>query len=1176
MENNLLLGKRRARVLSGQKLEDVAGLSKLYNSQDESLTGVFSANKDYQQKWDLSRYRTEEEMFEKMPILNERVVDNQMRLNALLGTNIDAMQYIQDNGVSQYEEYLNESSDQAGSGARILRLQEIKDQVGKEFNLDSEKLNLLMEHPSFAQGAFGMVGAFWGSMNPVRFTSDLLALTSANAFGKGVAGIAMHALPILAKYTGIPGVLSEIVLDALALGGSDMVLNTSIINHRRKELGLPEVDVLDSAEEAVVGGLVFGAGLQIAKPVLKQIVQQSKILGKKIKLKPLVEQTPEERSISQMADSMEHRNRLYPDKTDADLAETIKSEISSDIPAQEYTGHGNADGSTVAEFVEGFQKVIDSENTIYQPSFKDRSVTLFEEMFGSEGYRVDFSTKKQSEFLDDVIGHLNKSDNLIHQYEIEYSKGFRSILNSEENRGKTFSFDEFAKYAYGETGFKNDAVYSKLLGEMNRSNRQYVDWLRRQGVDVGFLENRLRQTWDRRKIMADVSGKEFVKDFMTALDWDAMLAKAMEQIEKEYKAVSENAGAKAKAIEGAKKKYATEEGRSKYLKDIHESIRGNGTFISSLGKGEKQFKASRIKSLEQPRALWMKDAESYLALNEKYGRFKDLESVLESDYRSKARIQTQLELMGKDARDFFRKVQEVYDPLTEGEETLSARAKLSVIKWMAESLNGESLGLATPFVKDVADSALNIKISSFLSGLQVVALIGDFLTNTFRGTTTGLGMTRTISGYVKSLFGSGITPIQADALRIALEGSRMTARELSGKSNFTDKISRATHKFSGVDAITSRGRRAFSTAFLSNLSGLVENATKEISPELASKFRGDLKKASNLIKSREKGSVAPKEYREFFNKLAKDYGVSESDVAKLGEDFFAMEELEAGLRDYSHTGLTEKGYEPFYENLRKEYGIDAEDLVNLRRYAVKVPLGKKGASLLDYSGLNNPKTEKTFKKIAIAHSAEVNHAISRTRLSYRAVPGDNALIKGLFFLTKLPIQISMDNLVKPLLQKRYGYASSFLASSILGGALVYTTKQFIAGKKVDPSNKDFWLQAFKLGEAGGLLALNPEVGLGILGAFSDDYSFLLEIGKQLSGGGSERSRTNQSNLAKKAVRVAQSYTPFHTHPLFKALLDRFVFDNLQLALDPEAKEHWSGQELKMRKRGQEWIFRGMR
>jgi hypothetical protein len=172
-------------------------------------------------------------------------------------------------------------------------------------------------------------------------------------------------------------------------------------------------------------------------------------------------------------------------------------------------------------------------------------------------------------------------------------------------------------------------------------------------------------------------------------------------------------------------------------------------------------------------------------------------------------------------------------------------------------------------------------------------------------------------------------------------------------------------------------------------------------------------------------------------------------------------------------------------------------------------------------------------------------------------------------LKNFPLTIFRQHLLQraiPLLisDKKTSYLAGLLLSSTLMGALYVQLQQLSRGKTpMDMSNKEFWLRSM---DAGG--------GLGILGmALTTDNknAILKEITGTTIGGISDaadisileilrRAKGQKSNYGKKMSDFIRDNMPLRRHVALNLIIDRYLVDQMQLALDPDGYRNFRKSE----------------
>lgn len=151
---------------------------------------------------------------------------------------------------------------------------------------------------------------------------------------------------------------------------------------------------------------------------------------------------------------------------------------------------------------------------------------------------------------------------------------------------------------------------------------------------------------------------------------------------------------------------------------------------------------------------------------------------------------------------------------------------------------------------------------------------------------------------------------------------------------------------------------------------------------------------------------------------------------------------------------------------------------------------------------------------------------------------------------------------QPLMANRYVYASSFLLSSVLLGAVITQVKQLLQGKDpIDMERPKFWLQATTQGGGlafvGDMLLQDPNSQFGSPGANalkslagpSLGAMFDLVIGMGVAGT-YKAAQGKPTDVGAQAVNLARSHTPFVNLWYLKAAIDHGFMNAVQENLSP--------------------------
>lgn len=245
------------------------------------------------------------------------------------------------------------------------------------------------------------------------------------------------------------------------------------------------------------------------------------------------------------------------------------------------------------------------------------------------------------------------------------------------------------------------------------------------------------------------------------------------------------------------------------------------------------------------------------------------------------------------------------------------------------------------------------------------------------------------------------------------------------------------------------------------------------------------------------------------------------------------------------------------ETLSK-YGINEKDFATI----AEVPLDIDGVPLFN----EEFKKTKTYEKVLRALYSESRKAVAATSQSLKAVMasegyGGRALgiMNSLFFLKRIPMQVFFDKTLMPIYRGEYGEAAKFFAQNIIFTTARLTVKYLAMGYVPNFADPRFYREVL-LQNAAMLPFLQPLFSMDRVDRFNVEnalgstflgaYAPITDIAQLVTR--DAFTDTNDTQLAKDIHRVIKDFAPLKSHPALGLMYERFIFDNIILAMDPEA------------------------
>jgi hypothetical protein len=350
-----------------------------------------------------------------------------------------------------------------------------------------------------------------------------------------------------------------------------------------------------------------------------------------------------------------------------------------------------------------------------------------------------------------------------------------------------------------------------------------------------------------------------------------------------------------------------------------------------------------------------------------------------------------------------------------------------------------------------------------------------------------------------------------------------------------------------------------------------------ISKDLARRTGLIIEHYGNIDAGRVRYDIAAVNAKKFFNWTMKYSGMNY--ITDRGRWIFSTEFMATLREDMSRS---------FNDSVLKKsmefYGITAQDRDFLIKNGKILKSGKlellSPMSLYDLSSSEANRVAEKFMRMILNEQQRAVPSyslISSLALTGKTRPDtiSGMMLHSFASLKNFPLTIFRQHLLQraiPLLisDRKISYLAGLLLSSTLMGALYVQLQQLSRGKTpMDMSNKEFWLRAL---DSGG--------GLGILGmALTTDNknAILKEITGSTIGGISDaadisileiirRAKGQKSNYGKKISDFIRDNMPLRRHAALNLIIDRYLVDQIQLALDPDGYKHFKSSSDYIRKK----------
>lgn len=490
------------------------------------------------------------------------------------------------------------------------------------------------------------------------------------------------------------------------------------------------------------------------------------------------------------------------------------------------------------------------------------------------------------------------------------------------------------------------------------------------------------------------------------------------------------------------------------------------------------------------RILHFLNVENFDKLNQKYGAIPDFRILVTQELKSIMRDIARLKTFGGSA-EFFKRELESDLALILGNRQLKFGSEgelKNIVDANIKYVEGSSARPAT-FLGAFGQIYLSLVRNAALGGAGITTFFDDANAVAFTGSANGFGFFRTMAHYVEGLTKIKITPEEASRMLVVLDD------------------------YASIDDMMYRYPTEKSVATLQNISRKIDEFTFMINGVQYLSDRGRI--AFNRLFLKELGALATEENSRFV-KVLKGYGMTEEDFEKI-----------AKLR------LDSDGIPVFGETF------------------------KRG---------------RVYEKILRSLYGESRRAISATSQSLKAVLASSGvrgrgmgILNSLFFLKRIPTQVSFDRLILPIMRGEYGEAVKFFAQNLIFTTVRLTLKYLAMGYRPNFEDWNFYREVL-IQNASMLPFLQPflsmdkvdsrNVKTAVARTFLGAAQPLADIGILLADlikpNSDESEITRKSRISRETLRVIRDFTPIKTHPALAHLYERYLFDNIQLATDPNA------------------------
>lgn len=544
-----------------------------------------------------------------------------------------------------------------------------------------------------------------------------------------------------------------------------------------------------------------------------------------------------------------------------------------------------------------------------------------------------------------------------------------------------------------------------------------------------------------------------------------------------------------------------------FLKEIYTNIDKDGWNKRTPKWGQGQGQGALFKRHGDKRQLHFKSGDAWFDYNDMFGD-ADMFTTVTGHLHQMARDIAMMRNLGVDHHTGLDNIgQHVLKRVAGTPVEEKAKANIATAKAMLAHVSGAANAPASEFWATFFGSVRQTMSSAHLGSAMLVSG-ADSVAMSLAANSVGMNPANVVSRHVALLASSSTREMAAAMSYVAdtlADGGNTMMRYLGEAPvhNVTERLNSFVMRAQGLSFWTDMGRVAFQMEFSANLAQA--RTLGDLEPRLADTLR--------------KRGISDADW-ELFKTPAWTF------TAPNGAKF-------ASAR-YWREAAEQSGFAD----------IDRLDRIMLTIDGMAQELTEIAVPSMNY--------EMRARLGGVAQPGSIQGELSRSLLAYKSY--------GMTFTINQYRQI----MAIPTSMGRAKYAAAGLAGFTVMGAVGLQLKELSKGN--DPRPMDdvkFWggamLQGGGFGIAGDLLAsTETRMGGGLLGWVAGPVvGAANDLGGLTFGNIAKAVRGDDVNLGRDVVKTAKRYMPGSTLWQTRAATDRFVWDQLQLLLDPEASQSMS-------------------
>ena len=660
------------------------------------------------------------------------------------------------------------------------------------------------------------------------------------------------------------------------------------------------------------------------------------------------------------------------------------------------------------------------------------------------------------------------------------------------------------------------------------------------------LAGQLASSMDKLRVRADVAGMNIPKrkDFGLPQVHDvSRIASAPKNEWVEYTAP------RVKRIYGEQGVLENPNHIRGYLEKVYDAaVEDAATLQSGIRSGE-------LKLQSESRRIIFRNYNDRSEYSQRFGHGEKNQLNIVASHLPDLSTQTALvEILGPRPRETLNKLMDT--AAKKGQLTPLQRNRIerlySVVSGEADGVQSQRLANTGAFIRSWLASAQ--------LGSAPISAMSDIVTGSMARKANGMPLTRGL----RNLF-TGMSRPEAARMAIAADASLLQLQhskfgDFAGASKGAGRGADFTLRASGLTAWTKAGRRSFGVELLNFLGNHVKSQTPFA------------KLPRSLQRQLPRYGIQPQHWDNVVLKAAtiQKHGASFLDLDSFGS---LVKDLDVGkpIREAAKTlEASDKlivGQHPkaaVRARLAEQHGKATEIQQRLQTIRdVEIHLREMLATESEFAMISGGDARVKALTTCGAERGTLLGELGRTGLLYKS-----------FSLSLLFTHLQR-GLHQPTMAGKVGYLGPFIAASTIVGALSIQARELAKGRT--PRRMDepsFWIDALSQGGAltvfEGALEANRGFDRVVTQAGGPGLGLARDVFDLTAKNAIQASKSKDAHVGREVSRFAERYTPGTNLWQSRLITQRFIWNNLQRMLDPEAEESFAKQAAAPEKWGSEY------